>query len=44
MICAATPEPFRAVGVWYDSFDQTSDAEVHRLLEASRRAETERAP
>ena|SRR5438105_4288038 len=44
VICAATPEPFRAVGVWYDSFDQTSDAEVHRLLEASRRAETERAP
>jgi putative phosphoribosyl transferase len=32
IICAATPEPFRAVGVWYDHFDQTSDEEVRELL------------
>jgi putative phosphoribosyl transferase len=38
VVCAATPEPFRAVGVWYEDFDQTSDDEVHALLAASRRA------
>lgn len=32
MVCAATPEPFYAVGLWYDRFDETSDDEVHRLL------------
>jgi len=32
IICAATPDPFRAVGVWYDRFDQTSDEEVRELL------------
>lgn len=31
-ICAMTPEPFHAVGAWYDSFDPTSDDEVRRLL------------
>ena len=37
VVCAATPEPFRAVGVWYENFEQTGDEEVHALLEASRR-------
>jgi putative phosphoribosyl transferase len=32
IICAATPEPFYGVGLWYDDFSQTSDAEVHDLL------------
>lgn len=32
VVCAATPEPFRAVGAWYRRFDQTSDEEVERLL------------
>jgi predicted phosphoribosyltransferase len=32
LVCAATPEPFTAVGQWYDDFSQTSDAEVHDLL------------
>lgn len=31
-ICASEPEPFHAVGVWYDDFAQTSDEEVHELL------------
>ncbi|HZN32591.1 MAG TPA: phosphoribosyltransferase [Pirellulaceae bacterium] len=31
-ICATTPEPFHAVGAWYDNFDPTSDDEVRRLL------------
>ena len=32
MICAVTPEPFRAVGVWYADFSQTTDEEVRELL------------
>lgn len=32
VVCAHTPEPFRAVGVWYEDFSQTSDDEVRRLL------------
>jgi putative phosphoribosyl transferase len=33
MICLQTPEPFQAVGLWYDDFSQTTDSEVHDLLE-----------
>jgi putative phosphoribosyl transferase len=33
IICAETPDPFLAVGVWYDNFSQTSDAEVRKLLD-----------
>jgi putative phosphoribosyl transferase len=32
VICARTPEPFYAVGLWYDDFSQTTDDEVHDLL------------
>jgi predicted phosphoribosyltransferase len=32
LVCGATPEPFHAVGLWYDQFSQTSDEEVHDLL------------
>jgi putative phosphoribosyl transferase len=32
IICAETPEPFIAVGVWYEDFSQTTDGEVHDLL------------
>jgi putative phosphoribosyl transferase len=32
IICAVTPEPFRAVGVWYADFSQTTDEEVRELL------------
>lgn len=32
VVCAVTPEPFHAVGLWYDDFDQTSDEEVRLLL------------
>ena len=32
VVCAATPEPFLAVGYWYDNFAQTTDAEVRDLL------------
>jgi putative phosphoribosyl transferase len=33
VVCAETPEPFRAVGLWYDDFSQTTDEEVHELLD-----------
>ena len=33
VVCASTPEPFYAVGLWYADFDQTTDAEVGALLE-----------
>jgi predicted phosphoribosyltransferase len=39
VICAITPQPFHAVGLWYDDFSQTSDEEVRQLLARSR-AET----
>ncbi len=32
VVCATTPEPFGAVGMWYDDFSQTSDEEVRELL------------
>ena len=32
VICAVTPEPFLAVGEWYEDFTQTSDADVRDLL------------
>jgi len=31
-VCARTPEPFYAVGMWYDDFSQTTDEEVRDLL------------
>ena len=36
VVAVHTPSHFRAVGLWYDVFDQTSDAEVDRLLTAAR--------
>lgn len=38
VVCPAQPIPFRAVGPWYRAFPQTSDEEVHDLLEAARQA------
>jgi predicted phosphoribosyltransferase len=31
-VCARTPEPFSAVGLWYVDFSQTTDDEVRELL------------
>jgi predicted phosphoribosyltransferase len=33
VVCLATPEPYYAVGLWYEQFEQTSDNEVRRRLE-----------
>jgi erythromycin esterase-like protein/predicted phosphoribosyltransferase len=38
VVCLATPEPFNAVGLWYEQFGQTSDDEVSRLLSAAGRS------
>lgn len=37
IVCAVTPEPFFAVGQWYADFSQTTDDEVHELLESAGR-------
>jgi erythromycin esterase-like protein/predicted phosphoribosyltransferase len=37
VVCAATPQPMRAVGLWYEDFSQTSDDEVRELLARARR-------
>jgi putative phosphoribosyl transferase len=39
IVCAVTPEPFYAVGIWYEDFSQTSDEEVRDLLEQATRLE-----
>jgi putative phosphoribosyl transferase len=36
VVCLVAPEPFRAVGLWYEDFAQTGDAEVRDLLERHR--------
>jgi len=35
VVCAITPSPFHAVGVWYEQFGQTSDEEVQAALRAA---------
>jgi putative phosphoribosyl transferase len=40
IVCLRTPDPFRAVGLWYKNFSQTTDQEVRDLLQ---RAEEEHA-
>jgi len=44
VVCAMTPERFRAVGLWYSDFSQTTDEEVHELLDRSRAAPGTSAP
>ena len=33
VVCARMPEPFHAVGLWYNDFTQTTDDEVRDMLE-----------
>ena len=44
VICAITPEPFHAVGLWYQDFSQTSDSEVRDLLARHRQPEGRAEP
>lgn len=37
IVCAITPEPFHAVGLWYENFEQTTDQQVRQLLERASR-------
>lgn len=32
LVCLMTPEPFQAVGLWYETFTQTTDEEVRELI------------
>ena len=36
VVCLSSPEPFLAVGVWYEDFSETTDADVRELLASSR--------
>jgi putative phosphoribosyl transferase len=36
IICLMTPDPFYAVGLWYEDFSQTTDEEVRAYLERAR--------
>jgi putative phosphoribosyl transferase len=38
IVCAMTPEPFYAVGLWYENFEQITDDEVRALLELAAHA------
>jgi putative phosphoribosyl transferase len=44
MICLITPEPFYAVGLWYEDFSQTTDEEVRGLLERAAARSSNAAP
>jgi putative phosphoribosyl transferase len=44
VICARTPDPFYAVGLWYGDFGQTSDEEVRDLLELAAEEHASPAP
>jgi len=35
LVCASTPRPFDAVGVWYEDFSQVDDAEVREILRSA---------
>jgi predicted phosphoribosyltransferase len=32
LVCVSTPDPFHAVGLWYEDFSQTTDDEVRAVL------------
>jgi putative phosphoribosyl transferase len=40
IICATTPEPFHAIGLWYRNFSQTTDDEVRDLLKQAAQEQT----
>ncbi|MEQ8999462.1 MAG: phosphoribosyltransferase [Coleofasciculus sp. B1-GNL1-01] len=43
IICSETPQPFYAVGLWYDKFDQTTDQEVRDLMQRAASQQPARA-
>src|SRR6266545_3254991 len=43
IVCAVTPQPFYAVGLWYEDFSPTTDDEVRDLLAQAREQVAARA-
>jgi predicted phosphoribosyltransferase len=43
IVCAITPDPFYAVGLWYQDFSQTTDEEVRELLARAAAAHEQRS-
>lgn len=41
IVCLRTPEPFQAVGLWYEDFTPTTDQEVTELLDRAARRHKE---
>lgn len=41
MVCPLAPELMQAIGMWYESFEQTSDEEVRDLLEEAHRSRSD---
>jgi len=44
LVCTLTPEPFSAVGLWYEDFSQTTDEEVRALLERAAQEQSKQEP
>ena len=44
LLCERTPDPFYAVGLWYEDFSEVTDDDVRELLERAPRAEAASAP
>jgi predicted phosphoribosyltransferase len=44
VVCLATPEPFGAIGAFYEDFSQTRDEEVETLLAAAFSRNTNSTP
>jgi putative phosphoribosyl transferase len=39
VVCSVMPEPFQAVGLWYEDFSETTDDEIRQLLSTSARSQ-----
>jgi erythromycin esterase-like protein/predicted phosphoribosyltransferase len=44
VVCVSTPQPFGAVGAWYEDFSQTTDDEVRGLLARARKPPADTGP
>jgi putative phosphoribosyl transferase len=42
LVCAASPDPFESVGLWYEDFSPTTDEEVRELLDMAMMEQHER--
>jgi putative phosphoribosyl transferase len=44
IVCVWIPEPFHAVGLWYETFSQTTDEEIQELLARAAEEQRENVP